>query len=122
MIRNLIQIILVGVISTSCNSSNGKIRPNSLDSVKAKIIILRKYGFFEKDFWLSNEDLFDSLHERRIADYSKIFGRFYDPGMQLDDYKILCLDKERTVFGDAEAVVGEGNNRYVAFIKSISKS
>lgn len=120
MIRGLITIILLGLVGSSCNSPTAMVKPTSLDTVKAKIITLRKYGFFERYSWSSNEDMFDSLYETRIADYSRVYHRFVDPGMQVEDYQLLYLDKERSVFGDSKAGVFEG--RYVDLITAFGKA
>jgi len=49
-----------------------------------------------------------------------MFEQFYDPGMELEAYRILALDRDRTVYGDAESSVGKGNNQYVFLLNAFS--
>lgn len=120
MSRLLIIIIFVPFIFLSCNSSSGQMRENHTDSVKQTISALRQHGFFEKYKNLSDEQLFDTLHQQRIAGYSKMFEHFYDPGMELETYQVLKLDRDRIVFGDAESDVGKDNNQYVALLNAFA--
>lgn len=121
MLRHLIISALIFSI-ISCNSSPEKSRETEVDSVKQTIHKLRIHGFFKKYESLSDKQLFDTLHQQRIAEYSKIFDYFYDPGMELETYQILQLDKERTVYGDAESDVGKDNNQYVALLNAFSEA
>jgi hypothetical protein len=120
MWRLLITIIVGLFIITSCNPSSGQMSDNYVDSVKQTISSLRQFGFFEKYKSLSDKQLFDTLHQQRIADYSKMFERFYDPGMKLETYQILMLDRDRTVYGDAESDVGKDNNQYISLLNAFS--
>jgi hypothetical protein len=97
-------------------------RDNSIDSVKQIIHNLRPFGFFETYKALNDEQLFNTLHQERIDAYSKIFKRFYDPGMQLDTYQVLMLDRSRAVYGDAESDVGKDNDQYVSLLKAFSEA
>lgn len=110
------------LLTISCNSSHKQSRENSVDSVKQTIHTLRGIGFFRKYESLSDEQLFDTLHQQRIAEHSKMFKQFYDPGMKLEIYEVLMLDRERTVYGDAESDVGKDNNQYVSLLKTFSEA
>jgi hypothetical protein len=120
MKRLLIAFISGLFINSSCTSSSGQSRETSLDSVKETISVLRHHGFFEKYETLNPDQLFDTLHQQRITDYSKMFEYFYDPGMELQTYQVLMLDRDKVVYGDAESGVGKGNNQYVALLKAFS--
>ncbi|TWI85066.1 hypothetical protein IQ13_0221 [Lacibacter cauensis] len=123
MFRLLLTIIsFLFLLTISCNSPHKKNNENSVDSVKQTIHTLRSIGFFRKYESLSNEQLFDTLHQQRIAEHSKMFKEFYDPGMKLEKYEVLMLDQERAVYGDAESDVGKDNNQYVSLLKIFSEA
>jgi hypothetical protein len=121
MIKQLV-IGTLFLVSTSCNSVNRKSGKNTKDSVKQTIQTLRTYGFFSEYKSLNDEQLFDSLHQQRIAEYTEIFGYTYDPGMELEIYEVLQLDRKSTVSGDTESDVGKGNNQYITLLKAFSEA
>jgi len=110
------------IIGISCNEHNPTIREKkySIDSVKLSIRQLRGIGFFKNYNQYSDDQIFEILHQRRIKEYSEIFERYYDPGMELEKYEILALDSTQIVFGDTEADVAKGNNAYVSLLKTFS--
>ena len=113
-------IILAGILISSSCPSFAQVKEPGIDSVKQTIIVLRKHGFFEKYSTLSNDQVFDTLHQQRIAEFSKMFERYYDPGMELETFQILMLDRKKVVYGDGEAGVGKGNNAYVSLLQAFS--
>ncbi|MHC0440948.1 hypothetical protein [Flavobacterium sp. 3-210] len=92
----------------------------SKENVIQNISILRKCGFFEKFKKLTDKEVLEELHTIRIDEYSKIFEKKYDPGMELDEFDLACLDKGKMVYLDLEFDVCGENNAYVDVIKMFS--
>jgi hypothetical protein len=90
--------------------------------VEGAIEVLRQAGFFRQYTRLSRSEIYDLLHQERIKQYSVIFEREYDPGMNLNPYQIACLDHTKMVYFDTEADVMNGNNVYVDLIRAIAEA
>ncbi|MBD3584096.1 hypothetical protein [Flavobacterium selenitireducens] len=109
--------LLFLLIYISCNNLN-KSQPLdteikvSKQEVEKNIAILRKCGFFADMITLSDQEVFDQLHSNRIAVYSKIFEKTYDPGMNLDEFELACLDNHKMIYIDLEADVCAENKVY----------
>ncbi|MEL1256230.1 hypothetical protein AAEO57_20785 [Flavobacterium sp. DGU38] len=118
-------IILLLLIFISCDNPRKNYKMNSekkisKENVIQNISILRKCGFFEKFKKLTDNEVFEKLHTIRIDEYSKIFEKKYDPGMELDEFDLACLDKTKMIYLDLECDVGAENNAYVDVIKMFS--
>ncbi len=120
--KKWIHVIIFCFASISCNFNSNDLNKDSANSPKIIISELRKIGFFENFSSLTDEEVFDTLHQQRINHYTKIFGRHYDPGMNLSDYEILMLDNKRVVSGDYEADVGKDNDVYIAILETFSRA
>ncbi|MFH7001030.1 hypothetical protein [Flavobacterium bizetiae] len=121
--KKIVIILLLTFIS--CNNprkeNNMKIEKKiSKEKVVQDISILRKCGFFEKFHDLTNQEVFDKLHLKRIKKYSEIFGKPYDPGMNIDEFELACLDDHKTFYMDLEADVCQENKVYENVINSFS--
>ncbi|MES2430753.1 MAG: hypothetical protein V4556_07425 [Bacteroidota bacterium] len=112
-------MLIVIFILHSCSDHKKQLKEND---VKEKIIGLRKLGFFEHFNTLDDKRLFDTLHKVRIAQHIKIFERYYDPGMELENSEIFSLDTTRTIFGDFEDDVCNGNKRYISLLTAFSNA
>jgi hypothetical protein len=93
---------------------------SSQREVEGTIAILRQAGFFQQYDGLPAAEIYDSLHRKRIKQYSSTFGRPYDPGMDLKPYEIACLDERKMVYFDTEEGVMKENDVYVALIESFA--
>ena len=118
-------IILLLLIFISCDNPRKNYKMNSekkisKENVIQNISILRKCGFFEKFKKLTDKEVLEELHTIRIYEYSKIFEKKYDPGMELDEFDLACLDKSKMVYLDLEFDVCAENNAYVDVIKMFS--
>ena len=118
-------IILLLLIFISCDNPRKNYKMNSekkisKENVIQNISILRKCGFFEKFKKLTDKKVLEELHTIRIDEYSKIFEKKYDPGMELDEFDLACLDKSKMVYLDLEFDVCAENNAYVDVIKMFS--
>ncbi|MCD0470719.1 hypothetical protein [Flavobacterium sp. JAS] len=118
-------IFVLLFIFSSCDNprktnimNSGKKIPK--ENVIQNISILRKSGFFENFSKFSDKEIFEQLHSNRIDDYSKIFDKKYDPGMELDEFDLACIDKRKMIYLDLESDVCAENNVYVDVIKMFS--
>lgn len=117
--------VLFLLMFISCNNQRKDTNMNiqkkiSKEKVIENISILRKCGFFEEFKNLSDKDVFNKLHLKRIKEYSEIFEKPYDPGMNIDEFELTCLDKQKMIYMDLECDVGSGNEVYKNVIKMFS--
>jgi hypothetical protein len=117
--------ILFLIVFISCDNpiKNQNMIPEkkiSKETVLKDISILRKCGFFQDLNKLNDEEVFKKLHLNRIEKYSEIFEKKYDPGMELDEFDLACLDKRKMIYLDLEADVCAENNVYTNVIKMFS--
>ncbi len=117
--------ILFLIVFISCDNprKNQNMIPKkkiSKENVLKDISILRKCGFFEDLKKLNDEEVFEKLHLNRIEKYSKIFEKKYDPGMELDEFDLACLDERKMIYLDLEADVCAENNVYTNVIEMFS--
>lgn len=97
-----------------------KLERMSKVKVIKNISTLRKSGFFKTYENLNDSEIFERIHLERKAEYSRIFEKEYDPGMELDEFELACLDITKVLFIDLEADVCEENKVYTQVIKSFA--
>lgn len=102
------------------DGSLNKLEKVSKEKVLKNIFTLRKSGFFETHKHLNDVEVFDRLYLERKAEYSKIFEKEYDPGMELDEFDLACLDATKVLFIDLEADVCMENKVYTHVINSFA--
>lgn len=117
--------ILLLILFVSCNNKRNEAKMNiekkvSKEKVLKNISILRKCGFFEEFQNLTDKEVFDKLHSKRIKRYSEIFEKPYDPSMNIDEFELACLDSHKMIYMDLEADVGSGNEVYKNVINLFS--
>jgi hypothetical protein len=117
-------IIIFFILLISCNNykpkENSKVEKVPKEKVIKSISILRESGFFEEYDKLSDSAIYEKLHSLRKIEYSKIFEKEYDPGMELDEFELCILDNKKVLYIDLEADVCSENNVYVDVIKKYS--
>jgi hypothetical protein len=91
------------------------------EQVLENIKILRTAGFFENYENLTDLEVYDKIYAVRKKEYSEIFERPYDPGMELDAISLAETDNKKLLFLDLEADVGKDNEVYIAVIKAFSQ-
>lgn len=116
---------LIVILFNSCNNLESKKNINKEQKItKEKVIknisILRKCGFFKSYEKLNDYEIFEKMHLERKAKYAKIFEKKYDPGMELDEFELACIDKTKAIFIDLEADVCRENKVYTKVIKAFS--
>lgn len=97
-----------------------KLERMSKVKVIKNISTLRKSGFFKTYEHLNDSEIFERIHLERKAEYSRIFEKEYDPGMELDEFELACLDITKVLFIDLEADVCKENKVYTQVIKSFA--
>ncbi|MET0944827.1 MAG: hypothetical protein ABWY22_05435, partial [Flavobacterium sp.] len=117
--------ILVFLIFISCNDQRKNTKMNvekkiSKEKVIENIAVLRKCGFYEEFQNLTDTEVYNKLHSKRIKEYSEIFEKPYDPGMNIDEFDLAYLDKQKMIYMDLESDVGAGNKVYKDVIKMFS--
>lgn len=117
--------ILFVLLFISCNNQRKETHNNTEKKIsKEKVIqdisILRKCGFFEEFQNLTDIEVFDKLHARRIKEYSEMFEKLYDPGMNIDEFELACLDNHKMIYIDLEADVSSENHVYKDVINMFS--
>lgn len=117
--------ILLLLISISCNNQKKDENLNvekkiSKEKVVHDISVLRKCGFFEEFDNLTDKEVFNKLHSKRIKEYSEMMEKPYDPGMNIDEFDLANLDKHKMIYIDLECDVGAGNNVYKDVINLFS--
>ncbi|KQW99360.1 hypothetical protein [Flavobacterium sp. Root420] len=102
--------LLIFFIFISCNNHRIDTKMNiekkiSKEKVIENIAVLRKCGFYEEFHNLTDTEVFNKLHSNRIKEYSKMFKKPYDPGMNIDEFDLACLDKHKMIYMDLESDV-----------------
>ncbi len=115
-----ITIIFSLFLFISCVPSKKESKENKT-GITYEISVLRKAGFFEQYFDKTNKELIDILHKNRIEEYSKIFKRHYDPGMDLMKIELASLDENKMIFIDLEYDVCMENKVYCEVIDMYDK-
>lgn len=118
-------LFLIIILFNSCNNLEPKKNTNKVEKIsKEKVIenisILRKCGFFKSYEKLNDSEIFEKIHLDRKVEYSKIFEKEYDPGMELDEFELACIDKTKVIYIDLEADVCKENKVYTEVIKAFS--
>ncbi|MCV9928715.1 hypothetical protein OIU83_13680 [Flavobacterium sp. LS1R49] len=119
-------LLIICLLLISCNKEPKKnLSKDKAVLMKNKVIenttILRKSGFFKNYEKLSNTEIFKKLHSIRKIEYSKLFEKEHDPGMELDEFDLACLDDTKVIFIDLEAGVCKENKVYEEVINLHSK-
>lgn len=114
-------ISLFFILFAACTNykpkENSTVEKISKEKVIKNISILRESGFFEDFNKLNDSEVYDKLHSLRKIEYSKIFEEEYDPGMELDEFELCCLDSKKVLYLDLEADVCKENNVYIDVIE-----
>ncbi len=117
----IIVLILGLTIMISCNSQSNNHVKIKKKEVLENIGILKTAGFFENYNSLSVSQIYDTIYSLRKREYSEIFKRPYDPGMELDAINLAVSDSTKVLFLDLEADVGKDNEVYIYVIKAFSQ-
>ncbi|OXA78561.1 hypothetical protein SAMN05444397_10955 [Flavobacterium aquidurense] len=117
--------ILVFLIFISCNNPRKDKKVNvekkiSKEKVIENIAVLRKCGFYEEFQNLTDTEVYNKLHSNRIKEYSEMFKKPYDPGMNIDEFDLGCLDKHKMLYMDLESDVCAQNKVYRDVINMFS--
>lgn len=112
-------LLIICLLLISCNKESQK--TFTKDEIIENITILRKNGFFKDYEKLSAAELFEKLHSIRKIEYSKLFEKEYDPGMELDELDLASLDETKVIYIDLEADVCKENKVYEEVIKMHSE-
>lgn len=117
--------ILVFLTFISCNNQRKNTKMSvekkiSKEKVIENIAVLRKCGFYEEFQNLTDTEVYNKLHSKRIKEYSEMFEKPYDPGMNIDEFDLAYLDKQKMIYMDLESDVGAGNKVYKDVINMFS--
>lgn len=116
-LKAILHIILLLLLTRCSNSQKNNNQQVKSDVIK-NIEILRSVGFFERYENLTSTAVYESLHAQRVRDYSNMFEKPYDPGMDLNAFQLAEHDPTKLLFIDLEAGVIQGNEVYIMVIEA----
>jgi len=110
-------IIGLSLFFVTLSSCMVNVHKSPKNNTLENLSILRQAGFFDNYSALTDQDLFDTIHQHRIQEFSGYYKEYYDPGMNMDIMELAAYDKTKCIFLDLEADVCAENLVYTDVIK-----